>query len=346
MPRPSHRLIIDARPRGSDGPLAGELVLGRPILAHLFELAAQIELGPVTIHARADEQMQLRSLIPAEAQGKSFFVTGPPPEGSAVLRTDRLYELKRLRRALRRGRDPESAAVWRLDSPIALVSAGDELIRRQSYQPLGRYWALAPARAIAHWLSPTRVTPNMVTLSSFACVLGASAAIANGGGLWSMRATSAVALALALVLDTADGHLARLQGTASEFGRWLDSTLDEVGDMCLHAAVAWAFFLRYSHPGWLLLGVLYASGKYLFFVTMQTAERPPDSAPSTYPGPERSFASRFRAVVRNVGHADVRWHLWIMLAALGRLDLELIAFSAYYPMRALAVGVRKAVARG
>ena len=73
-------------------------------------------------------------------------------------------------------------------------------------------------------------------------------------------------MALALVLDTADGHLARLQGTSSAFGRWLDEFLDELGDLALHAAIAWSAFARDGRPVWLLLGIAYASGKYLFRV--------------------------------------------------------------------------------
>ena len=73
-------------------------------------------------------------------------------------------------------------------------------------------------------------------------------------------------LALALVLDTADGRLARLQGTSSAFGRWLDQVLDELADLALHAAIAWAAFGRDGRPIWLLLGIVYASGKYLFLI--------------------------------------------------------------------------------
>ena len=45
----------------------------------------------------------------------SSFVTGPPQAGAAILRTDRLYDARRLRRAVRTGADPESAVIWRLD---------------------------------------------------------------------------------------------------------------------------------------------------------------------------------------------------------------------------------------
>ena len=44
-----------------------------------------------------------------------------------------------------------------------------------------------------------------------------------------------------------------------------------------------------------------------------------------------------------IGHADVRWHLWIALAILGRLELALAAYAVYFPLRALAGSVRKGV---
>jgi hypothetical protein len=46
------------------------------------------------------------------------------------------------------------------------------------------------------------------------------------------------------------------------------------------------------------------------------------------------------------GHADVRWHLWIVLAAIGRLDVALVAYAFYYPARAMAGAVRKAAHHG
>ena len=55
--------------------------------------------------------------------------------------------------------------------------------------------------------------------------------------------------------------------------------------------------------------------------------------------------SRLIELVRFIGHADLRWHLWIVLAALGRLDVALVAYAAYFPARCLAMLARKAVAR-
>ncbi|HMB07323.1 MAG TPA: CDP-alcohol phosphatidyltransferase family protein [Isosphaeraceae bacterium] len=356
MPRPSPPLVIDARPRGPAGPLAGERVLGRCVLAHLLDLALALGDGPVAIHARLEEHRWLRDLVADRPASRFVFLTGPPSEGSAILRTDRLYDPARLRRALRRGRAPESAEIWRLDRPHGLAGAEAELTRRRSYQPLGRHWALGPARRLARRLCPTRVRPNALTLASASLMLGASAAVAFAPAGVTVRALSTSALALALVLDTADGHLARLQGTASEFGRWLDAVLDELGDMALHAAIAWAAFARDARPAWLVLGMVYAMGKYVFLVGATSGrgeggqERVPIGHPhlavTPTPLPSPPPDSPLMAVVRLAGHADVRWHLWIILAALGRLDAALAAYAAYYPARALSGAVRKVVRHG
>ena len=274
MSQPPRRLIIDARPRGPRGPLAGEQVRGRTILDHLLDLADDVEVSdlPVMIHTRSDEHDQVNSWCAGRPSRRFVPALGPPPEGAVVLRTDRIYDSSKLRKAIRRGKDPESAAIWRLDSPLGLQGAEDELERRQTYQPLGRFWALDPARWIARTLAPTSVRPNALTLASALLVITASAIVLRSHGGWAGNILAAIALALGLVLDTADGHLARLQGSASAFGRWLDGWLDEVGDMVLHGSIAWSAFVQTSQPLWLTLGFVYVAGKYLFFVGASLAK--------------------------------------------------------------------------
>jgi phosphatidylglycerophosphate synthase len=304
----------------------------------LLELATGLAPGTVAVHARADEHELMRTLMTSDAY---VLATGPPPEGSAILRTDRLYDRARLGRAVRRGRDPESAVLWRLDSPTALAGAEDELLRRRTYQPLGHFWALAPARGLARALRSTRIRPNQLTATATVLVLGAAGVVAWATPSVATRVVAALALALALVLDTADGHLARLQGTASAFGRWLDANLDELGDLALHAAVGWAAFVRSGNAAWLLVGLLYASGKYLLMFGQSTWEE--GRSTSVPPGPVGTDSSSVvQKLARAFGHADVRWHLWILLAALGRLEWELAAYALYYPARAAAGAWRKA----
>ncbi|AGA27245.1 CDP-alcohol phosphatidyltransferase family protein [Singulisphaera acidiphila] len=352
MPRPTFPLVIDARPRGPHGPLAGELVQGRCVLGHLLDMARNLDDATVVIHARLEEHPRLGDLLADRSAAQYVFATGPPPENATILRTDRLYDLQRLHRALRKGKDPESAVLWRLDQPHGLSGAEAELTRRQSYQPLGRYWALFPAQTIARLLRPTRIRPNAITFASASLVVGAALAVAFLRPTPWAHLAEALALALALVLDTSDGHLARIQGTASELGRWLDATLDELGDMALHAAIAWSAFARDGHPGWLLLGMLYGIGKYLFVVTTtvgQTEEktgtaRSPHISPAvTASLPVVLRQARLKSWVRLMGHADIRWHLWIVLAAIGRLDAALIVYAVYFPVRALGSGLGKVV---
>jgi phosphatidylglycerophosphate synthase len=343
-------LVIDARPRGARGPLAAEVVLGKSVLDHLLEIADEIAPAgePVVIHAREDEHVRLRELAGRSARRQVDIMCGPPRADATVLSTGRFYDRRRLKRGLRLGRSPESAVLWRLDRPETLAVADQELTRRRTYQPLGKYWAFPLADRMAEWLRPSAVRPNAVTLLSAVLMLSAAAIVSAGFTDWAARVSVALALALALVFDTADGRLARLQGTSSAFGRWLDQVLDELADMVLHAAIAWAAFARDGWPGWLLLGVLYASSKYLFQVQSllgEELEREMERAGAAGASQVRPIvrAEWVAWVIRMIGHADVRWHLWIGLALFGRLELALVAYAFYFALRATSGVVRKAV---
>ena len=167
------QLVIDARPRGERGLLATEVVLGKSMLDHVLELADALAAPsePLVVHAREDEHGRLNALAACFKGRPVEFVYGPPRADATVLRTDRFYDSGRLRRGLRRGRSPESAVIWRLDRAETLAQADAELIRRQTYQPLGKYWAFPLAERLAEWLSPTVIRPNVLTLSNAGLML-------------------------------------------------------------------------------------------------------------------------------------------------------------------------------
>ncbi len=327
------------------------------MLGHLLEVADGIAPPEetLTIHAREDEHPRLRELARRSVSRGVQLVCGPPRADAAVLKTDCYYDAKRLRRVLLRGGSPESAVLWRLDRPETLAVAEEELLRRRTYQPLGKYWAFPLAERLAEWLKPTAVRPNAVTIASAGLMFSAAAIAAGGFSGAIARMSMAFCLAAGLVLDTADGRLARLQGTSSAFGRWLDQVLDELVDMVLHAAIAWAAFCRDGHPGWLLLGTLYASSKYLFQVQSLLGEELESELGRTaatggsgrLAGDTAGLAVRLReglaALVHLIGHADLRWHLWIVLALLGRLDLALAGYAGYFALRASGGALRKGV---
>jgi phosphatidylglycerophosphate synthase len=360
-------LAIDARPRGPHGPLAQESLLGRPVLAHLLEQALLIGSPGehIAVYAREEEHALLLDLVSERLASRVMFFTGPPPAGAAILRTDRLYDQRRLRRAIQTGQDLETAVIWRLDRGQPLAVAEEELKRRLSYQPLGRFWAFALAERLAAALEPTSVRPNALTLASFLLMLLAAAIMGFAAKGHLPALACAFALAAALVLDTADGRLARLQGTSSAFGRWLDHVCDELADMALHAAIAWSAFQSAGQAYWLALGMLYASGKYMFVIESvagtELQEAAPRQLPSRWSGRSPStvrhnrlgkgrratvplLTSALQNTAGMIGHADVRWHLWIVLAFIGRLELALLLYALYFPARAVAGSVRKAVA--
>ena len=341
MSRQAPSLVIDARPRGPSGPLAEQRVLGRALIEHLVELAESVEPEgrPIEIHARQDEHDRLKALLASRPSSRYRLALGPPPEDAVILRADRFYDPSRLRRALRRGRDVESAVVWRVDRPQALAGVEDEARRRREYQPLGRFWAARPALAIARTLAPTPVHPNQVTLAAGAAMLAGAGTVAFGRSTLAGQIGPAVAIALCLILDTADGHLARLQGTASEFGSWLDANLDELGDMALHAAIAWSAYSRSGDIAWLVVGMAYAAAKYLFVFGSTSATEGKVSQEISPVVPRPGFVRRMAHLV---GHADIRLHLWIVLAAVGRLPWALVAYAAYFAARAAGGAWRKA----
>lgn len=346
MAAEAFNLVIDARPRGPRGLLAAEVVLGRPLLARLIDqgLAA---VGPgrgLAVVANRDQMSSLAPLLADADPSRIALVESEPTDSGPVLRTDRLYDGRRLVRALRRGRDPEAAAFWRLDRPEGLAGAEQELNRRLNYQPLGRYWAFPLAERLAAALAPTRVGPNALTLAAGALMLIGVVVVGWGALGLPGRVIAAVAFATALVLDTADGRLARLQGTCSAFGRWLDQVLDELADLALHGAIAWAAFTISGSPIWLVLGILFASGKYLFLVQSLTGEELEKATSPTAPAARQASPRPLRSLVGLLGHADFRWHLWIVLAAIGRLDVALAVYAVYFPARALAGIARKGAA--
>jgi hypothetical protein len=132
---------------------------------------------------------------------------------------------------------------------LALGTAVDCWLDRVLHRRLSR-----PVSALAvAW----GVTPNLVTLTSL--VVGALAA----ASLWQATAAGAVAgLVLylgAVVIDHADGEVARLTGTQSTLGHWLDIGVDTA----VHAMVVLAMgsvAAGTGPPGARLLGPVAAAG--------------------------------------------------------------------------------------
>ena len=79
-----------------------------------------------------------------------------------------------------------------------------------------------PALALAR----IGVTPNMLTLTGTALTIGVAVLTLPQGRF----VVGPIALTLTIVADSFDGILARATGGSSEFGAFLDSTMDRLAD--------------------------------------------------------------------------------------------------------------------
>ena len=109
MSSPALHLVIDARPRGPRGLLATEILMGRPVLSYLVEQALTVASagGPIPSTPGRKSILCFRGLMAGRESSRVMFFTGPPQAGAAIMRTDRLYDLRRLRALF------AVAAIWR-----------------------------------------------------------------------------------------------------------------------------------------------------------------------------------------------------------------------------------------
>lgn len=86
---------------------------------------------------------------------------------------------------------------------------------------------------IALFLGRLGLSPDALTVAGFGIVLAASGAAATGE--WVL---TAVILIFGTLFDGLDGTLARATGKTSEFGAFLDSTMDRAGEAVIYAGIA------------------------------------------------------------------------------------------------------------
>ena len=85
----------------------------------------------------------------------------------------------------------------------------------------------------ARLLRALKLTPNTVTLISFAITVASAYLVGSG---WLVA--GGIVFLLGSGLDLMDGALARLTGTASPFGALLDSVFDRLGEAALFVGLA------------------------------------------------------------------------------------------------------------
>lgn len=129
-------------------------------------------------------------------------------------------------------------------------------------------------RLLAAWAYGRGLTPNAVTgLSALATFAGIALLALVAPSWWLGLAVSAL-LVLGYALDSADGQVARLTGTGSSAGEWLDHMVDATKISCLPLALTIGLFRFTDVPTWWLLVPLAHTvvGAVLFFGMILTEQ--------------------------------------------------------------------------
>ncbi|MFH8569467.1 CDP-alcohol phosphatidyltransferase family protein [Streptomyces sp. NPDC017993] len=136
---------------------------------------------------------------------------------------------------------------------------GVSLYSRYVNRPAGRILA-----AVGYSM---KLTPNQITLISAAFTLLGGTLIATLGPSPAVALGVFVALVLGFALDSADGQLARLTGTGSPAGEWLDHVVDCAKMLALHMAVLISFYRHFdfSAPVYLLVPVAFQFAAVMVF---------------------------------------------------------------------------------
>ena len=86
-------------------------------------------------------------------------------------------------------------------------------------------------------------TPNQITATSLILALFVSGFFATGW--WPLMIVGAIGVQVSIIIDCADGEVARFTGVSSQFGAWLDAATDRIKEYALYAGLAFGA----SHHG-------------------------------------------------------------------------------------------------
>ncbi len=124
---------------------------------------------------------------------------------------------------------------------------------REVEEYIDYYYHRPLAGLLVQLLLPLPFTPNQITVASG--VAGLAAGLAIGYARWGPDHWAVIGgclLLLSILLDCADGQLARLRGIASAAGRILDGLVDFVAPTAVFIGQA-VFMVSLGHPLWLVL---------------------------------------------------------------------------------------------
>lgn len=132
-------------------------------------------------------------------------------------------------------------------------------VREVGYKKVDAWWTVLLVDPIASRLivpiaNYTRLTPNQISILAF--LLGLGAAYSFYIGSYTALVIGALLYHFSFILDCIDGKIARLKGTGTIFGMWLDYTLDRVRVAICAVALLYGQFVQTEEMFYLYLILL------------------------------------------------------------------------------------------
>jgi hypothetical protein len=132
-------------------------------------------------------------------------------------------------------------------------------------EPIDYYWHRPLAGLLVDAIKSWPITPNQVTLASGVVSLLAGVVMGLGAplGKW-LSVVGGFLLLFSIVLDCADGQLARLRGTSSPVGRILDGLMDAVAPLSVMHGLAF-LLASFGYSYWWVWPIGWAAGGSLLW---------------------------------------------------------------------------------
>jgi phosphatidylglycerophosphate synthase len=130
-------------------------------------------------------------------------------------------------------------------------------IRQRTYKSRDAWWTVILVDPVAvhlvRWVAPYRwITPNRLSFLAFFIGLGSAACFLGVTPWWLVA--GALLFHIAFIIDCMDGKVARLNGTGTVFGAWLDYMMDRIRVVTCTIALVGAQWSATGEDYWLVLG--------------------------------------------------------------------------------------------
>ena len=258
-------VLLDLFPEGIDLAVSSWEAEGKSILAWQVGFLQKRGIRNIRVTDTPEARLLSKKLKLDEALVWIAPTENPVAELTVAVNT--VYDKVGFSRSLRGKALLQNAVLWRIRTQEDLVPASTEWVRNE-WLPYYTDYIKHAAHVLAAWCFKTPLTPNQLTLGTLLCAIAVLLLLVFDLPGWNWIAPPLIIFAV--ILDFADGRLARLKEMGSNYGAYLDSTIgDLTEDLCYLGVVI--HVSRYSHelaPWAWILGTFYFFGKYQAYLSL------------------------------------------------------------------------------